>query len=254
MVNLYIGKVIIPKVLKLSPIKSIIKNRLISPFKPIFFLIFLISISCHHYKKPNPKEIIEQFKETYKRDTCILLTWNSSLVSETDRYYLWKKYGILSGNLQRNNYYDSCRAEAMKQILTESKGVDTINLFINDLNNFWLVPALDKIMFYDSAYSHLIAAKSLKGVPAKINDESNYYEKYDSLTKKIKGKINNGEFKFWITVDTLGNLEKIEFVNEKCISEIKSEIENFYSKVKWIPAQYKNNFVRFRYLEFTLIK
>lgn len=236
-------------------IKSMfINNRLILPIKSIFILILVISVSCHHYKQKNSKEIIEQFKELYLKDTCLLLEWNSMLLFDTDEYFLWKKYGILTGFLLSNNYYDSYRSEAMKEILTEKKGIDTINLFIKDLNKLWSEPAIDRIIFYDGAYSSIIAAKSLKGIPAKIIDESNFYNNRDSLTKRIKGKINNGEFKFWITIDTTGNLEKIEFVNEKCISEIKSEIEKFYSNVKWKPAQYENNLVRYRYIDFLDIK
>lgn len=224
----------------------------------LLFSLVLILNSCVS-NEVKIEKWIEQTMKTFrlelKQNSCNIITLNVPASTDVESYFIWKKYGVLvMSHLGDETREDSCYYEVMKEIIIEKKGHDKVKTIIEETEKLMKKSSVDGLTYFDGAYTNLLNSRLIDGSGAKFLDEENYYKVLDSLATIIKENINDGFLSFWVTVDTLGSLQKIEFINESCEESIHECVVKSFEKLKWQPAIFKKIPVNYRFRESIFIR
>lgn len=213
----------------------------------IFSLLFFSLMSCST-KDVKDDALIAEKKEALQKAVCNTLVLNESASTDV-QYFIWKKYGVfVNGHIGDMTKDDSCYYEAMKQIIIEDKGEDVIRVIVSEVKEQMEKPPIERLRYFDEVYGVLLNAKSIKGEGAKVVSENHYAKVLDSLSS-IRNSVSQDLISFWITIDTTGSVEKIEFINQDCKKDIEEGIAKSFHALKWTPAHFGDTLVRYRFRE-----
>ena len=222
-------------------------NSLINRFGLSF--LFLLVISCEKVNKPDCSQFISENMKKISCNTIDLNVKSKYMIDETVKYRILSKYKV---NIIRDiepNLLDSCYYDFMRNILIEKKEIGFIDSIITEVEESTSdYEIFSGLQFHDGAYSFLLDSRLVEGNSAIINDSEGYYEVVDSLQLYFS-KLNIHRLSLWITIDEKGLLEAIELTNFKCKGEISKTIYDKLRFLKWTPAEYKGDKVRYRYFE-----
>lgn len=220
----------------------------------VVFIIGLSLLSCNTQEDLRTEKVIAK-KVELSKDSCRILILNVQTSNDVISYFIWEKYGILvNSHIGDMTTDDSCDYEAMKQLIIENTGESVVNAIIKESKELSKKPPIEGLRYLDNAYSQLLNSRLIDGVGAKVINEENYYQTLDSLVNIIKGETNEGLISFWITVNKIGNLEKVELINEGCKNSIYETLVKTLGNLKWKPAIYNKMPVNYRFRETIYIK
>ncbi|WP_421750721.1 hypothetical protein [Croceimicrobium sp.] len=130
----------------------------------------------------------------------------------------------------------------------EGGGTDLIGVIVSEVREQVQKPLIERLRYFDEVYGALLNAKSIKGEGAKIMSENHYFKVLDSLSS-IRNSVSQDLISFWVTIDTSGSVEEIEFISQDCEKDIEESISKSFQALKWTPANFRDTLVRYRFRE-----
>lgn len=216
--------------------------------KIVIIIIFSILLSCNTY---NSRRNCSEYSDFYC-ERLILNIRSKYMFSRVDEYFIWEKYGVEIVRDLKPTFTDSCYYDYMEEKIKEKNDIGILDSILTYIEN----ATSDKVnkeiplRFVDSTYTALLNSGRVDGKGAQVLDKLKFYNKIDSLgmvLPNIKTSIS-----FWLTVDELGELDNVEIINFFCTGnslDLDSIIRNSFKDVRWRPAFFQGEYVKYKYKE-----
>lgn len=232
----------------------------------ITFIIALCIISCKPESKYNQimtkgiTDTCNLVKEKIFADTnCNIITYYCPKKMmgpfEYKEYLVFKKFGIVVVFIELRNELDSCTnmAEEVKLKNDYNLNLDSIYNYVRYIDSLCFSDSTTVInymtRFHDSAWNFQLQFKYLGDgkIPKPLIGTEEYIKFVYSIFRHCPH--HDIWFKFWVTIDTSGNVESVEVINHNCNRVFEQKFIKKYKKLKWSPATFNGEKVRYRFKE-----
>jgi len=229
----------------------------------IILLVVLLS-GCKNPLKNKREEYCEAMKEfalaEIKKGNIEPAIKGKYLYSETEKYFIWKKYGVnIIYPIDLHEFYqielDSCYNSIMLEHTKNKEGIirdlDTLTTRKNHNSKYEYPKSKYLREYHDGKFYVGLDDNNRDFAPKRI--DTSYYEKLEKFQAKFNPKLTDTiKCEFWYEIDTLGNISNIEIYHHSTPT-IDSAVVDFYSSFIYTPAndgikklEYRsNNFIYF---------
>ncbi len=222
----------------------------------ILILIGLLS-SCQESLKSDKKGFCNEMKELAQKEiekgNIEPVLRGKYLFSETDKYFIWKKYGVnIIYPIHLNEYYqkelDSCYNSIMLSHTPNKieiiNDLDSLTMRIHKRSKYEFPKSKYIREYHDGKFYVGANAKNKNFAPKRI--DKSYYDKLDEFKTKFTSELTDTiKCEFWYEIDTFGLVQNIEIYHH-ANPIIDAAVIDFYSSFNYIPANDGINKLEFR--------
>lgn len=223
-------------------------------------LIIIILSSCRDSLVNKRKEHCEKMKELAMKE---IAKGNIEPVikgkfsySETEQYYIWKKYGIhIINPIELDEFYqielDSCYNSFM---LAHTPNIENIIRDLDSLTNMGkksshkYPKSIYISEYHDGKFFVGLDANHKEFAPKRI--DTTYFNKLEEFRNRFNAKLSDTmKCEFWYEIDTFGKVQNIEIYHHSN-PMIDSEVIDFYKSFIYLPANDGKKKLEYRSTDF----
>jgi hypothetical protein len=222
----------------------------------IYVTLIILFSSCQTYLDKEKEKYCEYVKQRAKTEiqkgNIELALKGKHLYSETERYFIWRKYGVnIFYPIDLNEFYqielDSCYITVMLEHTPNYKDIimdlDSLTALRN--NNGFEYPKSKYIrQYHDGKFYIGFNANNMEFAPKRI--DTTYNDKLKEFQEKYNSELTDTiRCEFWYVIDTTGTVSDIEIYHHST-PLIDLAVIEFYSSFMFEPANDGETKIEFR--------